>query len=412
MSFDVKHIQDDFPILKRKIREKPLVYLDSAATSHKPKSVIDRIDKFYTTYNSNVHRGIHTLAEEATAAYEGVREKVSKFINSKDSCEVVFTKGTTDSINLVASAWGEQNIHEGDEILLSQMEHHSNFVPWMILAKKKGAVLRFIPVTNDGHLDLKVAEELISNKTKLVAVSSMSNVLGTINPVKQLIEMAHSKGVLVLLDAAQAVPHLPVDVQELDCDFLAFSSHKMLGPTGVGVLYAKLDLLNSMPPYQGGGEMISTVSFEDVTYNTPPHKFEAGTPNIAGVIGFGAAIDYLNTLTMEAVREHDKALTKYALNKLEAVPGLKLYGPRTVEERGATFSFTLDDIHPHDLGTALDHAGVATRAGHHCCMPLMSVLNVVATNRASFYVYNDVDDVDRLIEAIEEARRFFHGRGC
>jgi len=404
---DVDLVRRDFPILKRTVHGRPLVYLDNAATTQKPRAVIDALVHYYENYNANIHRGLHTLSEEATARYEEVRLKVARFIGAPAPEGIVFTRNATESINLVAHAWGRKYLHGGDEILLSVMEHHSNLIPWQLLARATGAKLRFVDIDDEGRLLWDDFERLIGPRTRLVSVTHMSNVLGTINPVKDIVELAHTRGALVLVDGAQSVPHLPVDVQALGCDFLAFSAHKMLGPTGVGVLYARRELLEEMDPFLGGGEMISRVLLEEATWNEVPWKYEAGTPNIADVIAFGAAIEYLEGLGMDAVRAHEKEITARALEALAAVPQVVIYGPRDVEARGGVVAFNLGDLHPHDLGTVLDRYGVAVRAGHHCAQPLMRRLGCVATARASFYVYNRLDEVDVLIEGVREAARFF-----
>lgn len=403
-------IRGDFPILQRKIGGKPLIYLDNAATSQKPTQVLQAMENFYKQINANVHRGIHALSDEATAAYEGARKNVAQFINADSPYSIIFTSGATEGINLVASTYCESFLKPGDEILLSQMEHHSNLVPWIMLAKKKDLSLKYLPLNKDFRLDLTDIDKLITEKTKFVAITAMSNVLGTIPDLREIISRAHNVGAKVLIDGAQSVPHQPTDVKELDCDFLVFSGHKMLGPTGTGVLYAKRELLEAMPPYKGGGEMISIVKFDDVTFNKIPYKFEAGTPNIAGVVGLSAAIDYLTNIGMERIRDYDKEIAQYAISKLSDVPGLKIYGPLNSDERGSAISFTLDDIHPHDIGTSLDSQGIAIRAGHHCAMPLMKLLGLVATVRASFYFYNTFEEVDKLVEGLHNVRRFFIGR--
>ncbi|OGO52933.1 MAG: cysteine desulfurase [Chloroflexi bacterium RBG_16_68_14] len=406
-TLDVERIRADFPILRREGHGRPLVYLDNAATSQKPEVVIDALVEYYTTYNANIHRGIHALAEEATARYEETRQKVADFIGAPGPECIVFTRNTTESINLVANAWGRKNLGPGDEIVLSVMEHHSNLVPWQFIARATGARLRHVDIDGEGRLLWDDVERLIGERTKLVAITQMSNVLGTINPVRQIADLAHQRGALVLVDAAQSVPHLPVDVQDLDCDFLAFSAHKMLGPTGVGVLYARRELLEAMDPFLGGGEMIRRVRLEEATWNDVPWKFEAGTPNIAGVCAFSAALGYLQELGMEQVRAHDLYLAREALRRLSQISGVTVYGPKDPEARGGVVAFNVEDIHPHDVGTVLDGHGVAIRAGHHCCQPLMGRLDVVATARASFYVYNTVEELDALVEGIEAAKRLF-----
>ena len=407
-NYHVDEIRRDFPILERKIRGRPLVYLDNAATSQKPRQVIDALVHYYEHYNANIHRGLHTMAEEATAAYEASRVKAGRFINAPDpEHEIVFTRNTTESINLVANAWGRKFLKPGDEIVFSAMEHHSNLVPWQLIALATGAKVRFIDIDDDGHLRWDEVLDKIGERTKIVAITQMSNVLGTINPIKELAALAHRYGAIVLVDGAQSVPHMPVDVQEMDCDFLAFSSHKMLGPTGVGVLYGKRDLLQAMDPFLGGGEMIKRVTLETSTYADLPHKYEAGTPNIADVIAFGAAIDYLEDLGMERVREHEVALTGYAIDRLSEVEGVKLYGPRDPSERGGAVTFNYRDIHAHDLSQVLDQHGIAIRAGHHCAQPLMRRLDCVATARASLYLYNREDEIDALVGGIVSADRIF-----
>jgi cysteine desulfurase/selenocysteine lyase len=406
-ALDLAALRAHFPILSRPVHGRRLVYLDNAATTQKPQAVIDAISGYYAKYNANVHRGIHTLAEEATAAYEATRGRVARLLGETNTRQVVFTRNTTESINLVASAWGERHIGEGDEILLTQMEHHSNLVPWILLARKKGARLRHIPITDDGRLDLSTLDDLLTKRTRLVSLAHKSNVLGTINPVAEVAERAHRLGAVVMVDAAQSVPHLPVQVEQLGVDFLAFSAHKMLGPTGVGVLWGRAELLEAMDPYMGGGEMIREVTLDSATWNDIPWKFEAGTPNIADVVAFSTAINYLMHLGMENVRRHEIELTQYALERLRSLGHITIYGPPAAEERSGVVAFNDADIHPHDLSTILDHHGVAVRAGHHCAQPLMRRLGVVATARASFYVYNDTDDVDVLIEALKEARRYF-----
>lgn len=405
--FDVAKIRQDFPILSRTVHGKPLIYLDNAATSQKPRQVIEALSDYYTRYNANIHRGLHTLSEEATAAYEAVRETTARFLNVPSSRSIVFTRNATEAINLVANAWGRTNLKPGDQILLTEMEHHSNLVPWQLIAKATGAELSFIGITDDGRLRLEEYEQKLTPKTKLVAVTQMSNVLGTINPIERIVQWAHRQGALVVVDAAQSAPHLAIDVQRLGCDVLACSSHKMLGPTGVGVLYAKEALLESMEPFLGGGEMISDVQLTSAKWNEIPWKFEAGTPNIADAIAFGKALEYLERLGMEAVRAHEQELTAYALKRLGEVEGLTLYGPRDTAQRGAAVSFNLNGLHPHDVGTVLDAEGIAIRAGHHCAKPLMRRLGVAATARASFYLYNTKEEVDRLVEAIRTAQAFF-----
>ena len=400
-------IRKDFPILQRQVHGKPLVYLDSAASSQKPRAVIEAMSAYYETTHANVHRGVYEISEEATAAMEKARVKVARFINARQGKQVIFTRNTTESINLVAYSWGATNIHAGDLIVLTELEHHSNLVPWQLLAQRTGARLEFVPITDEGTLRLDVYEELLRQQPKLVAFAHMSNVLGTINPVKAMIAAAHNAGAVVLLDSAQGVPHLPVDVQDLDVDFLFFSSHKMLGPTGLGVLYGKRDLLEAMPPFMGGGDMIRTVGLRSSTWNDLPWKFEAGTPSIAEAIGLGAAVDYLNQLGMENIHRHEQAITSYALEQLRQVPQLTIYGPEA-EQRGGVVSFTLADIHPHDLASILDQeAGVAIRAGHHCAQPLMERFGLSATARASFYVYTLPEEIDVLVQGLHKALQIF-----
>jgi cysteine desulfurase/selenocysteine lyase len=407
-TYDVSEIRKDFPILERRVHGRPLVYLDNAATTQKPRQVIDALVHYYEHYNANIHRGLHSLAEEATLAYESAREKAGRFINAEHPREeIIFTRNTTESINLVANAWGRKSLKPGDEIVFSAMEHHSNLIPWQLIAMATGAKLRFIEIDDTGHLIWDDVLAKIGDRTKIVAISQMSNVLGTINDVKRIAEVAHSFGAVVLVDGAQSVPHMPVDVQDLDCDFLAFSSHKMLGPTGVGVLYGKRDLLNAMDPFLGGGEMIKRVTYETSTYADLPHKYEAGTPNIADVIAFGAAIDYLQGLGMDAVREHEADITQYCIDRLGAVDGVTVYGPKDAAERGGAVTFNYGELHPHDLSQVLDQHGIAIRAGHHCAQPLMKWMGVVATARASFYLYNRKDEVDALIDGIRASDRIF-----
>jgi cysteine desulfurase/selenocysteine lyase len=400
---DTKKIVKDFPILSREINGNKLVYLDNAATSQKPKAVIEAISHYYEHYNANVHRGLHTMSEEATEVYEGVREKVAAFIGAEDTAEIIYTRGTTEAINLVAYSWGRQNVLPGDEIVLTPLEHHSNLVPWQELAAEREAKLVFLELTEDGQLSLESAQRLIGPKTRLVAISQMSNVLGCILPVREIADLAHKFGAVVLVDGAQGVPHLPTSVKDLGCDFLAFSLHKMLGPTGVGILWGKKELLNAMPPFMYGGDMISSVAREKSRYNELPWKFEAGTPNIEGVIASGAAFDYLNALGMANVRQHEIDITRYALEKLGGLKDIIIYGPKEASQRGGVISFNFEGIHPHDLGQILSDSGIAIRAGHHCCQPLMKDLKVMGTARASFYIYNTQAEVDLLAEALQEA---------
>ncbi|MFC1536324.1 cysteine desulfurase [Pseudomonadota bacterium] len=405
MNYDVSTIRDDFPILHQQVYGKPLVYLDNAATTQKPQVVIDAIRNYYEHDNANVHRGVHALSERATAAYEASREKLRLLLNAASSKEVVFTRGTTESINLIASSWGGANVHAGDEVLITEMEHHSDIVPWQMLCERTGATLKVLPINDDGELCMERIGELLSERTKLVGVVHLSNALGTINPVKEIIDRAHTVGAKVLVDGAQALAHLKVDVQALDVDFYVTSAHKMYGPTGVGLLYAKEAILETMPPYQGGGDMITMVTFERTEYNALPYKFEAGTPNISGAIGFGAAVDYLNSVGVESIATHEQTLLAYATEKAEAFDGLRQIG--TAENKATVLSFTIEGVHPHDLGTILDRDGVAIRAGHHCAMPVMQHFRVPATARASFAAYNTVDEVDALFTALAKAKEMF-----
>ncbi|BAK76993.1 cysteine desulfurase, SufS subfamily [Pseudogulbenkiania sp. NH8B] len=402
--FDVARWRQDFPILSHTVHGKPLVYLDNAATSQKPQSVIETETRYYGEINANVHRGVHTLSQRATEAFEAARDTVRRFINAARREEIVFVRGTTEAINLVAASFG-QRLRPGDEILITEMEHHSNIVPWQLLCERSGATLRVAPIDGAGELRLDEFARLLGPATRLVAVTQLSNALGTVNPVRQLIELAHAAGAVVLVDGAQAVAHQPVDVQALDCDFYAFSGHKLYGPTGIGVLYGKAALLESMPPYQGGGDMIRQVSFAGTTYNDLPYKFEAGTPNIAGAIGLGAAIDYLNTLGLPAVAAHEQALLAAATAQAMQIPGLRLIG--TARDKASILAFTLEGVHPHDVGTILDLEGVAVRAGHHCAMPVMAHFGLPATVRASFALYNTAEEVDVLMHAIRKAREVF-----
>ena len=404
---DVERIRDDFPILSRKVHGKPLVYLDNAATSQKPRAVIQALTEYYETYNSNVHRGVHTLSMEATDRYEEAREKVARFINAETPESIIWTRNATESINLVAHSWAESNISEGDEIVVTRLEHHSNLVPWQRIAARNGAVLRFLELTEDGAVDMAGAASVINAKTKLLAVTQVSNSLGTVVPVKKLAGMARSVGAAVLVDGAQSVPHQPVDVEDIGCDFLALSGHKMMGPTGIGALYARREVLEQMEPFLHGGEMVLEVSYEDASWNELPMRFEAGTPNIADAIALGVAVDYLTALGMENVREHEKQLTAYALDAFRELEEVDLFGPMDVDRRGGILSFHSFDVHPHDLGTFLDQEGVAIRTGHHCTMPLMGALGVPATARASLYVYNTEQEVDALVDAVKRALRYF-----
>jgi len=407
MTLNVTKIRADFPILRRKIGGKPLVYLDNAATSQKPKAVIDAIDRYYHEYNANVHRGVHRLSEEATVAFEQSREEFARFIGAKAAKEIIFVRNATEALNLVALSWARANLKSGDRILLTEMEHHSNIVPWQMLAKEKGLRIDYVEIRDDGILNWENFEQLIKESPKVLSLAHVSNALGTINPVRQMAREAHKVGATVIVDAAQSVPHMPVDVADLECDFLAASGHKMLAPTGIGMLYGRQDLLDHMEPLMGGGEMIKEVHLQDARWNDLPWKFEAGTPNIEGVIGLGAAVDYLTKLGMQNVREHEKDITRYAIERLAGVKGLVLYGTREIEKRGAVISFNLGDIHAHDLATVLDTQGIAIRSGQHCAQPLMERLKVPATSRASFYIYNTRREVDILVRALEKARKMF-----
>lgn len=403
---DLSQLRSQFPILQREIRPGvPLVYLDSTATAQKPLAVIEAMDEYFRKYNANIHRGVHTLAEEATAAYEEARKKIAVFIHASPR-EVIFTKNATESINLVAYSWGRKFLNPGDTIILTEMEHHSNLVPWQILASEKDLRLEFIPVTDDGRLDLEEYARLLELKPKLVAFTQMSNVLGTINPAKSIIASAHAAGAITLVDGAQSVPHFPVDVKDLDADFLAFSAHKMCGPTGVGVLYGKAALLDAMPPFLGGGDMIKRVHLRTFAPNTIPAKFEAGTPQIAEAIGFGVAVDFLSEIGMDKIASHEREITAYALDQLAEVLGLKLLGP-SVEHKGGVVSFTFEGVHPHDIAQVLDRDGVAVRAGHHCAMPLHDKLNIPASTRASFYLYTTRGEIDTLVAALHKVRTLF-----
>ena len=398
---DVYSIRQQFPVLNREVKGKPLIYLDNAATSQKPQLVIDALVNYYSSYNANIHRGIHTLAEEATMAFENTRDAVQQFINAESREQIVFTRGTTEGINLVAYTWGRQNINAGDEIIISTMEHHSNIVPWQILCEEKGAILKVIPISDEGELLLSEYEKLLSTKTKLVSIVHVSNSLGTINPVKQIIDAAHKAGAIVLVDGAQSTVHLDIDVQEMDCDFFVFSSHKLYGPTGVGVLYGKKHLLESMPPFHGGGEMIKEVTFEKTTYNELPYKYEAGTPNIADTIAFKTALDFIHKTGKEKIRRHEKELLAYATAQLEQIPGLKIIGK--AREKVSLVSFVIDKLHPQDIGILLDNRGIAVRTGHHCTQPLMNRFGITGTVRASFAVYNTKEEIDELIIGLQKA---------
>ena len=403
--FDVERVREDFPILKQKVHGKPLVYFDNAATSQKPVTVIEAEERFYREYNSNIHRGVHQLSERATRAYEDVRVKIQHFLNAGEAREIVFVRGTTEAINLVAAAYGRKNVQAGDEILITAMEHHSNIVPWQILCEEKGALLRVAPVNDRGELVFEEFEKLLNSRTRLVSVTHVSNVLGTINPVREIVAAAHRRNIPVFVDGAQAAPHLKVDARDLDCDFYALSSHKIFGPTGIGVLYGKAGLLEAMPPYQGGGDMISSVSFEKTIYNVIPYKFEAGTPNIAATIGLGAAIDYIDQLGLENVAAYEHELLEYATEAVSRLPGVRIVG--TARQKASVISFVLDGIHAHDVGTVLDQEGIAVRTGHHCAQPLMERFQVPATARASLAFYNTKEEVDRLAAGIEKVKHIF-----
>ena len=408
-AISLENIRKDFPILERKVRQnKPLVYLDNASTTQKPKQVIDAITNYYNNYNANIHRAVYALAEEATEAYESTRDKIAKFLNIKNREEIIFVRGTTEAINLVAYAWGRSHIKEGDIIVTTEYEHHSNIVPWQLLVKEKGAKLEYIGIDDNGELILEQLEKYLeTGKVKLVTFSLMSNVLGTISDVDAIISKCKKAGVLTLIDAAQAVPHMKVDVEKLDCDFFAFSGHKMLGPTGIGVLWVRKPVLETMNPFHGGGDMIREVHKYETTWNDLPYKFEAGTPNIADVVGFGAAIDYLSNIGMDNVRQHEIELTRYALEKMSKVKGITIYGTPDTSKRGGVISFNFHDVHPHDVAHIIDREGVAIRSGHHCAQVLMERLDVAATNRASFYVYNTKEDVDKLVESLDNVAKLF-----
>ena len=403
--FDVEQIRGDFPILKQMVNGNPLIYLDSAATSQKPRIVIDTITKYYSEYNSNIHRGIHHLSELATREYEASRNKVRQFINASDIKEIIFVRGATEGINLVAQSFVRGRLQKGDEVIISAMEHHSNIVPWQIVCEEKGARIRVVPINDDGEFLIDEYERILSPRTKFVSVTHISNALGTINPIRQIISMAHKRGVPVLIDGAQAVPHLRVDVRELDCDFYTFSGHKMYGPTGVGVLYGRAALLDAMPPYQGGGDMISSVTFEKTIYNKLPYKFEAGTHNIAGVIGLGAAIDYINKVGLDNISEYENSLLKYATKSISEIAGIRIIG--TAKEKAGVISFVLDGIHPHDIGTVLDQGGIAIRTGHHCAQPVMQRFGVDATARVSLALYNTTAEIDALVAGLYKVKEMF-----
>ena len=405
LDFDVARIRADFPILAETIHGKPLVYLDNAATTHKPRAVIDAISEVYQRHYSNVHRGVHTLSQRSTDLFEGAREKVGGFINAAKAREIVFVRGTTEAINLVAQTYGRANIGAGDEILITAMEHHSNIVPWQMLCAQTGATLQVVPIDRRGELDMEAFERLLNDRTRLVSVVHMSNALGTVNPIETIIDRAHRRGIPVMVDGAQSAPHMPIDVQALDCDFFAFSGHKLYGPSGIGVLYGKEALLKAMPPYQGGGDMIRQVTFDKTEYNELPYKFEAGTPAIADAIALGTAVDYLQEIGMTAVAEHEHRLLSYATERAMHIPGLTVIG--TAHDKGAILSFTLERVHPHDVGTLLDQLGIAIRAGHHCAMPVMDFFGVPATVRASFALYNTAQEVDALMDGIQQVIEVF-----
>ena len=404
-AYDVEKIRNDFPILFQKVHGKNLCYLDNAATTQKPQSVIDEVSKYYETINSNVHRGVHSLSEMATQAYEESRNKVRDFINASSEKEIIFTRGTTEGINLVAQSFGRLNLKEGDEVIISAMEHHSNIVPWQIICEEKGAKLKIIPIDNNGEIIFEEYERLLSEKTKIVAIVYVSNSLGTINPVKKIIDKAHGLGVPVLIDGAQAIQHLKVDIQELDCDFFVFSGHKIYGPTGIGVLYGKRNLLEEMPPFMGGGDMISKVTFEKTTYNQLPYKFEAGTPNIADTIGLKKALEYVNQIGIDKIKDYEKGLLDYATESLSQIEGLKIIGH--AKEKSSVISFVFDNVHPHDVGTFLDFEGIAVRTGHHCTQPVMDRFNIPATTRASFALYNTKEEVDILVNGLKKVLEVF-----
>jgi cysteine desulfurase/selenocysteine lyase len=403
--YDVARIRDDFPILHRQVYGKPLVYLDNAATTQKPRQVIDRIVRYYTEENSNVHRGVHHLSQVATEAYESVRTTVKHFIKARSEKEIIYTRGTTEGINLVAWSWGRKFVTAGDEIIISAIEHHSDIVPWQMLCDEKRATLRIIPVNDRGELLLDEYARLLSPRTKIVAFGHASNALGTINPVKQMTAMAHDAGAIVVIDGAQGVPHLAIDVQDIDCDFYAFSGHKVYGPTGIGVLYGRESILEAMPPFEGGGDMILSVTFEKTTYNALPYKFEAGTPDIAGVVGLGAALDYVNSIGIRRIAAHEHDLLLYATHRLEEVDGLRIIG--TAEQKASVISFVLEGVHPHDIGTILDQEGIAVRTGHHCAQPVMLRYNIPATGRASFAMYNTREEADALVAGLHKVREVF-----
>jgi cysteine desulfurase/selenocysteine lyase len=404
---NVHDIRRQFPILDQEVNGNPLVYLDSSATSQKPIQVIETVEKYYKEINSNVHRGVHTLGTRATDAYEGAREKVRKFINAKSTQEVIFTRGTTTALNTVAASYAAENLNAGDEIVITYMEHHSNIIPWQQVAKRTGAVLKYIPLQEDGTISLDDVQATITANTRVVSVMQVSNVLGVINPVKEIAKIAHENGAIMVVDGAQSAPHMKIDVQDLDCDFLAFSGHKMCAPTGIGVLYGKKHLLEKMEPIEFGGEMIDFVHLQESTWKELPWKFEAGTPIIAGAIGLGAAIDFLNEIGLDNIAQHEHKLAEYALEKMSSVPGMKIYGPLDASKRAGLVTFNISDVHPHDVATVLDAEGIAVRAGHHCAQPLMKWLKASATARASFYLYNTEDDIDKLVEGLVKTKEYF-----
>jgi len=403
--FDVEALREDFPVLKQTVHGKPLVYLDSAATAQKPSVVVEAIRRFHEVDCANIHRGVHELSQRSTAAYEETRTKVRRFLHAKSTDELIFVRGTTEGVNLVSSSWGRKFVNRGDEIIISAMEHHSNIVPWQMLCEEKGATLRVIPMNDRGELLIDEYEKLLNARTRMVAVTHVSNVLGTINPVQQIVDMAHNAGALALIDGAQAAPHMKIDVQALDADFYALSGHKVFGPTGIGILYGKSKLLNAMPPYQGGGDMIKVVTFAKTIYNDLPYKFEAGTPNIAGGIGLGAALDYVNRIGLEEIGAYEQQLLEYGTDALSAIPGLRIIG--TAREKAAVLSFVMEGIHPHDIGTVLDKQGIAVRTGHHCAQPVMDFYNVPATTRASFAFYNTFGEIDALVAGLKKVKEVF-----
>ncbi|WP_409251876.1 cysteine desulfurase [Bacillus sp. SCS-153A] len=404
---NAKEIRKYFPILDQEVNGHPLVYLDSAATSQKPVQVIEALDKYYREYNSNVHRGVHTLGTQATDGYEGAREKVRKFINAASTEEIIFTRGTTTAINTVAASYGRANVGEGDEIVISHMEHHSNIIPWQQLAKETGATLKYVPLQEDGTISIEDVKETVTSNTKIVSIMKVSNVLGTMNPIKEITKVAHDNGAIMMVDGAQAAPHMKVDVQDLDCDFFAFSGHKMAGPTGIGVLYGKKHLLENMEPVEFGGEMIDFVGMYESTWKELPWKFEGGTPIIAGAIGLGAAIDFLEEIGLDHIEKHEHHLAAYAMEKMSEVEGMTIYGTKDPAKRAGLVTFNIDDVHPHDVATVLDAEGIAVRAGHHCAQPLMKWLKVSATARASFYIYNTEEDIDKLVSGLVKTKEYF-----